>query len=112
MKLIIAIIKPHRLDEVKAALNEVGVAGMTVTEVKGHGRQKGHKEMYRGAEYFVDFLAKVQIMVAVPDPLAAGVVAAIRKGAVSGEIGDGKIFVLGLEQAVRIRTGETGEEAL
>lgn len=112
MKLIIAIIKPYKLDEVKGALNDVGVTGLTVTEVKGHGRQKGHKEMYRGAEYFVDFVAKVQIMMAVPDNLADAAVDAVRKSAVTGEIGDGKLFVLELAEAVRIRTGETGEEAL
>ncbi len=112
MKLIIAIIKPYKLDEVKGALNDVGVTGLTVSEVKGHGRQKGHKEMYRGAEYFVDFVAKVQIMIAVPDDLADAAVDAVRKSAVTGEIGDGKLFVLELSEAVRIRTGETGEEAL
>lgn len=112
MKLIIAVIKPYKLDEVKGALSDLGVAGMTVTEVKGHGRQKGHKEMYRGAEYFVDFVAKVQLMVAVPDELAEGVMNAIRSAATTGEIGDGKLFVLDLAQAMRIRTGETGEEAL
>lgn len=112
MKLIIAIIKPYKLDEVKGALNDVGVTGLTVSEVKGHGRQKGHKEMYRGAEYFVDFVAKVQIMIAVPDDLADAAVDAVRNSAVTGEIGDGKLFVLELAEAVRIRTGETGEEAL
>jgi len=112
MKLIIAIIKPYKLDEVKAALSELGLAGMTVAEVKGHGRQKGHTEMYRGAEYFVDFVAKVQVMVAVPDPLADEAVAAIRTTAQSGQIGDGKIFILELADAVRIRTGERGDEAL
>ena len=112
MKLIIAIIKPYKLDEVKAALAEIGVGGMTVTEVKGHGRQKGHTEMYRGAEYFVDFVPKVQVMAAVPDEAAEGAVAAIRDTARTGQIGDGKIFVLDLADAVRIRTGERGEEAL
>jgi len=112
MKMIIAIIKPYKLDEVKAALNDLGVAGMTASEVKGYGRQKGHKEMYRGAEYFVDFVAKVQIMVAVPDSLSDRVVDTIRDSAASGEIGDGKVFVLDLAQATRIRTGESGDEAL
>lgn len=112
MKLIIAIIKPYKLDEVKGALSDLGVAGMTVTEVKGHGRQKGHKEMYRGAEYFVDFVAKVQLMLAVPDELSEKAMDAIRTAATTGEIGDGKLFVLDLAEAMRIRTGETGEEAL
>ena len=112
MKLIIAIIKPYKLDEVKAALAELGLAGMTVTEVKGHGRQKGHTEMYRGAEYFVDFVAKVQIMAAVPDTSAEDAIAAIRDTARTGQIGDGKIFLLDLVDAVRIRTGERGGEAL
>ncbi|MDH5525815.1 MAG: P-II family nitrogen regulator [Nitrospirota bacterium] len=112
MKLIIAIIKPYKLDEVKAALTDLGVTGMTVTEVKGHGRQKGHKEMYRGAEYFVDFVAKMQLMIAVPDGLADEAMAAIRTAATTGEIGDGKLFVLELAEAMRIRTGETGDEAL
>jgi len=112
MKLIIAIIKPYKLDDVKAALSELGLAGMTAAEVKGHGRQKGHKEMYRGAEYFVDFVAKVQITVAVPDASLEEAVSAIRKAAQTGQIGDGKVFVLNLEDAMRIRTGERGEEAL
>jgi nitrogen regulatory protein PII len=112
LKLIIAIIKPYKLDEVKAALAEIGLAGLTVTEVKGHGRQKGHTEMYRGAEYFVDFVAKVQIMAAVPDEAAEGAVQAIRAAARTGQIGDGKVFILDLADAVRIRTGEHGEEAL
>ncbi|MBI5137618.1 MAG: P-II family nitrogen regulator [Nitrospirae bacterium] len=112
MKLIIAIVKPFRLDDVKAALNDIGVAGMTVSEVKGYGRQKGHKEMYRGAEYFVDFVSKVQIMIAIPDHLVDKAIAAIRETAATGQIGDGKIFVLDLAQAARIRTGETGDEAL
>lgn len=112
MKLIIAIIKPYKLDDVKAALSELGLAGMTVSEVKGHGRQKGHTEMYRGAEYFVDFVAKVQVMAAVPDAVAEEAVAAIRKTAQTGQIGDGKIFLLDLADSVRIRTGERGEEAL
>ena len=112
MKLIIAIIKPYKLDDVKAALSELGLAGMTAAEVKGHGRQKGHKEMYRGAEYFVDFVAKVQITVAVPDASLEEALQAIRKAAQTGQIGDGKLFVLPLEDAMRIRTGERGDEAL
>ncbi len=112
MKLIIAIIKPFRLEDVKAALNDIGVAGMTVSEVKGYGRQKGHKEMYRGAEYFVDFVAKAQIMIAVPDDLAAKATDAIKQSAATGNIGDGKVFVLDLAEATRIRTGESGDEAL
>jgi nitrogen regulatory protein PII len=112
MKLIIAVVKPYKLDDVKAALSELGLGGMTVTEVKGHGRQKGHKEMYRGAEYFVDFVAKTQIMVAVPDEQAEDAVAAIRQAALTEQIGDGKIFILALEDALRIRTGERGGEAL
>ncbi|MFQ5508615.1 MAG: P-II family nitrogen regulator [Leptospirillia bacterium] len=112
MKLIIAIIKPFKLDDVKAALSELGVSGMTVSEVKGHGRQKGHKEMYRGAEYFVDFVAKVQIMTAVTDEMAGQAVDAIRNSAGTGSIGDGKIFTLDLTDVTRIRTGEVGDEAL
>jgi nitrogen regulatory protein PII len=112
MKLIIAIIKPYKLDDVKAALSELGLAGMTAAEVKGHGRQKGHKEMYRGAEYFVDFVAKVQVTVAVPDAALEDALQAIRKAAQTGQIGDGKLFVLPLEDAMRIRTGERGDEAL
>lgn len=112
MKLIIAIIKPYKVDEVKAALTEIGLAGLTVTEVKGHGRQKGHTEMYRGAEYFVDFVAKAQVMAAVPDEAVEGAVEAIRAAAQTGQIGDGKVFLLDLMDAVRIRTGERGEEAL
>jgi nitrogen regulatory protein P-II 2 len=112
MKLIIAIIKPYKLDDVKAALSELGLAGMTAAEVKGHGRQKGHKEMYRGAEYFVDFVAKVQITVAVPDASLEDALGAIRQAAQTGQIGDGKLFVLDLVEAMRIRTGERGEEAL
>ncbi len=112
MKLITAIIKPFKLDDVREALSEIGVQGITVTDVKGFGRQKGHTELYRGAEYVVDFLPKVKIDVAVPDDMADGVINAITQSANTGKIGDGKIFVLELEQAVRIRTGETGEEAL
>jgi nitrogen regulatory protein P-II 1 len=112
MKLIIAIIKPFKLEEVKAALSELGIEGMTVTEVKGFGRQKGHTEIYRGSEYTVDFLPKVKIEVAIPDELVTRTVDAIVKGAKTGKIGDGKIFVSNLEEVVRIRTDERGEAAL
>jgi nitrogen regulatory protein P-II 1 len=112
MKKIEAIIKPFKLDEVKEALNEVGVAGMTVTEVKGYGRQKGHKEMYRGAEYFVDFISKVKVEVVVADDMLNKAVEAIVAAARTGNIGDGKIFVRDVEEAVRIRTGEKGADAL
>ena len=112
MKLIQAIIKPFKLDEVREALSEVGVSGITVTEVKGFGRQKGHTELYRGAEYVVDFLPKVKIEVAVDDGLLERALESITKAAHTGKIGDGKVFVFTLEQAVRIRTGETGKEAL
>ncbi len=112
MKLIVAIIKPFRLEEVKDALAQLGVQGMTVTEVKGFGRQKGHTEIYRGSEYTVDFLPKVKIEVAVADDLAARVVSGIVEGARTGKIGDGKVFVLPLEDAVRIRTDEHGDASL
>ena len=112
MKKIEAIIKPFKLDEVKEALHEVGVSGITVTEAKGFGRQKGHTELYRGAEYVVDFLPKVKIEAAVKDDIVDQVIEAIEKSASTGKIGDGKIFVFPLEQVIRIRTGETGEEAL
>jgi nitrogen regulatory protein P-II 2 len=112
MKLITAVIKPFKLDEVRDALSEVGVKGITVTEVKGFGRQKGHTELYRGAEYVVDFLAKVKIEVGVEDDQLDGAIEAISGAAKTGKIGDGKIFVTALEQAIRIRTGETGNEAL
>jgi nitrogen regulatory protein P-II 2 len=112
VKLISAIIKPFKLDDVRDALAEVGVQGLTVTEVKGFGRQKGHTELYRGAEYVVDFLPKVKIELAVDDALVDSAVEAIAKAANSGKIGDGKIFVFPLEHVVRIRTGETGSEAL
>src|SRR5580692_10360721 len=108
MKLITAIIKPFKLDEVREALSEIGVAGITVTEVKGFGRQKGHTELYRGAEYVVDFLPKVKIEVAVNDDKLDAAVEAITKAAHTGKIGDGKVFILSLSQAIRIRTGETG----
>ncbi|BBO19348.1 MAG: nitrogen regulatory protein P-II 1 [Rhodocyclaceae bacterium] len=112
MKLVTAIIKPFKLDEVREALSAVGVAGITVTEVKGFGRQKGHTELYRGAEYVVDFLPKVKVEAAVKDDLFEQVIEAIEKSASTGKIGDGKIFVFDLEQAIRIRTGETGADAL
>ena len=112
MKQITAIIKPFKLEEVREALAECGVTGLTVTEVKGFGRQKGHTELYRGAEYVVDFLPKVKIEAAVSDELVERVIEAIENGARTGKIGDGKIFVYDLEQVVRIRTGETGAEAL
>ena len=112
MKLVTAIIKPFKLDEVREALSAIGVQGITVTEVKGFGRQKGHTELYRGAEYVVDFLPKVKIEAAVPDDLVERTVEAIVKAARTGKIGDGKIFVSPLEQAVRIRTGELDAEAL
>lgn len=112
MKMVMAIIKPFKLDDVREALSDIGVQGITVTEVKGFGRQKGHTELYRGAEYVVDFLPKVKIEAAVKADLVDQVVEAISKAANSGKIGDGKIFVTGIEQAVRIRTGETGDEAL
>ncbi len=112
MKLVTAIIKPFKLDDVREALSEVGVKGITVTEVKGFGRQKGHTELYRGAEYVVDFLPKVKVEVAVAADIVDKVVEAIRNAANTGKIGDGKIFVSNIEQVVRIRTGETGPEAL
>ena len=112
MKLVSAIIKPFKLDEVREALSAMGVQGITVTEVKGFGRQKGHTELYRGAEYVVDFLPKVKIEAAVADELVDRVIEAIEGPARTGKIGDGKIFVFPIEQVVRIRTGETGSEAL
>ena len=112
MKLIIAIIKPFKLDEVKEALSQVGIEGMTVTEVKGFGRQKGQTEIYRGAEYHVSFLPKIKIEVVVADDLADQVIEAIAKSAHTGKIGDGKVFVLDIERALRIRTGEADGEAL
>jgi nitrogen regulatory protein P-II 2 len=112
MKFVSAIIKPFKLDEVREALSAIGVQGITVTEVKGFGRQKGHTELYRGAEYVVDFLPKVKLEVAIKDELLDQVVDAIEKSAATGKIGDGKVFVFNLEQVYRIRTGETGIEAL
>jgi nitrogen regulatory protein PII len=112
MKMIIAIVQPHRLDHVREALSDIGVNGMTVSEVKGYGRQKGHTEIYRGAEYQIHYLPKVKIEIATDDATAEKAVIAIREAAGQNKIGDGKIFVLDLQQAVRIRTGESGEEAL
>jgi nitrogen regulatory protein P-II 2 len=112
MKLVTAIIKPFKLDDVREALSDVGVHGMTVTEVKGFGRQKGHTELYRGAEYVVDFLPKVKVEAAIDDSLLDQVIEAITKAANTGKVGDGKIFVTNLEEVVRIRTGETGPDAV
>ena len=112
MKLIMAIIKPFRLDDVRDALSEIGIKGMTVTEVKGFGRQKGHTELYRGAEYAVDFLPKIKLEAAVQSDLVDRVIESITTAAQTGKIGDGKIFVSEIEQVIRIRTGETGPEAL
>ncbi len=112
MKLVTAILKPFKLDDVREALSDVGVTGITVTEIKGFGRQKGHTELYRGAEYVVDFLPKVKLEVAVTDEQLEPVIETITRTANTGKIGDGKIFVFNLEQVVRIRTGETGAEAL
>ncbi len=112
LKKIEAIVKPFKLDEVKDALNELGIKGMTISEVKGFGRQKGHTEIYRGAEYVIDFLPKIKIEVVVDQTLAGKVIEAIQKAALTGKIGDGKIFVLPVEEVVRIRTGETGKEAI
>jgi len=112
MKLITAVIKPFKLDEVREALSEIGVQGITVTEVKGFGRQKGHTELYRGAEYVVDFLPKVKLEVAIPEALLERALEAIEKAARTGKIGDGKIFVYSLDEVIRIRTGETGESSI
>jgi nitrogen regulatory protein P-II 1 len=112
MKKIEAIFKPFKLDEVREALSEIGVSGLTVTEAKGFGRQKGHTELYRGAEYVVDFLPKVKVEVVIPDKLLEGAIDAIIKAARTGKIGDGKIFVTSVEQVIRIRTGETDEAAI
>ena len=112
MKLITAIIKPFKLDEVREALGELGVSGVTVTEVKGFGRQKGHTELYRGAEYVVDFLPKVKVEIALTDELVDGAVEAISKSAATGKIGDGKIFIQSIDDVIRIRTGETGADAI
>jgi len=112
MKLVTAIIKPFKMDDVRAALSDIGVQGVTVTEVKGFGRQRGHTELYRGAEYVVDFLSKLKLEIAAPDEQVEAIVEAIIASASTGKIGDGKIFVAPLEQVVRIRTGETGVEAI
>ena len=112
MKLVVAIIQPHRLDGVREALTAVGIAGMTVTEVRGYGRQRGHTELYRGAEYTLSFMPKLKIEAAVADDRVDSVIEAIAKGAKTGKIGDGKVFVLDLESALRVRTGETGHDAL
>ena len=112
MKLVTAVIKPFKLDDVREALSEIGIQGVTVTEVKGFGRQKGHTELYRGAEYVVDFLPKVKLEVAISEDLLDQVIEAVAKAANTGKIGDGKIFVTNLEQAIRIRTGETGTDAI
>ena len=112
MKMITAIIKPFKLDEVREALSEIGIKGLTITEVKGYGRQKGHTELYRGAEYMIDFVPKVKLELAVADDQCEQVIETISKSANSGKIGDGKIFVTSVEQVIRIRTGETGSEAL
>ncbi len=112
MKKIEAVIKPFKLDEVKDALNEIGIQGMTVTEVKGFGRQKGHTELYRGAEYVIDFIPKIKVEIVIPDTLVQGVIDTIEKAAKTGKIGDGKIFVYPIEDVIRIRTGERGEAAV
>ena len=112
MKLVTAIVKPFKLDEVREALGDMGVSGVTVTEVKGFGRQKGHTELYRGAEYVVDFLPKVKLEIALADEMVDSAVEAIAKAAQTGKIGDGKIFISSLDEVIRIRTGETGEEAV
>ena len=112
MKLVTAIIKPFKVEEVRASLDEIGISGMTMTEVKGFGRQKGHTELYRGAEYTIDFLPKIKIEIVVSDDMVEQVKSAIIKSSASGKIGDGKIFVSNLEQVIRIRTGETGEKAI
>ena len=112
MKLVVAVIQPHRLDAARIALTEIGIEGMTVTEVRGYGRQKGHTEIYRGAEYQISFLPKVKLEIAVKDGRVDDVIQAVSKAARTGKIGDGKIFVLDLQQAMRVRTGESGDDAL
>ena len=112
MKLIMAVIQPHKLEDVRETLAEIGVQGMTVTEARGFGRQKGHREVYRGAEYVIDFLPKIKLEIAVDDDMVERAIDAIERAARTGNVGDGKIFVTGIEQAVRIRTGETGADAL
>jgi nitrogen regulatory protein PII len=112
MKKIEAIIKPFKLDDVKEALNEIGIQGMTISEVKGYGRQKGHKEIYRGAEYVVDFIPKIKIDIVVEDGWVEKVIETIKTSALTGKLGDGKIFITTVEEAIRVRTGETGEDAI
>ena len=112
MKKIEAIIKPFKLDDVKEALNEIGIQGMTISEVKGYGRQKGHKEIYRGAEYVVDFIPKIKIEIVVESDWADKVIDTIKSSAITGKLGDGKIFVTNIEEAIRVRTGETGKDAI
>lgn len=112
MKKIEAIVKPFKLDDIKEALNEIGIQGMTISEVKGYGRQKGHKEIYRGAEYVVDFIPKIKIELVVDDTVTDQVVQKVREAANTGKIGDGKIFILPVEEAIRVRTGETGPDAV
>ncbi|MDM8525934.1 P-II family nitrogen regulator [Desulfococcaceae bacterium HSG8] len=112
MKKIEAIIKPFKLDDVKEALNEIGIQGMTISEVKGYGRQKGHKEIYRGAEYVVDFIPKIKIEVIILDDMADKVIEKIQQAAYTGKVGDGKIFVFSVEEAIRVRTGEKGRDAI
>jgi len=112
MKLVVAVIRPNKIDNVKEALEEIGVQGLTVTEVRGHGRQKGHKELFRGKEYIVDLLPKIRLELALPDSKVADAVAAIQKAAQTGDVGDGKIFITPAEECIRIRTGERGEDAL
>jgi nitrogen regulatory protein P-II 2 len=112
MKLVVAIVQPHRLDAVRQALTDIGINGMTVTEVRGYGRQRGHTEIYRGAEYTISFMPKLKVEVALPDERVDDVIAAITKAARTGRIGDGKIFTMDLQAALRVRTGETGEDAL
>jgi nitrogen regulatory protein PII len=112
MKKVEAIIKPFKLDDVKEALNEIGIQGMTISEVKGYGRQKGHKEIYRGAEYVVDFIPKIKIEIVIDDQLLEKVINAIKSAAFTGKLGDGKIFIYALEEAIRVRTGETGSDAI
>ena len=112
MKLVTAVIKPFKLDDVRIALSELGVQGLTVTEIKGFGRQKGHTELYRGAEYIVDFLPKIKLEIAIVDDMVEDIISSICKAAATGKVGDGKIFVSTFEQVIRIRTGETGDEAI
>ena len=112
MKKIEAVIKPHKLDSVKEALNEIGIQGMTISEVKGYGRQKGHKEIYRGAEYMVDFIPKIKIEMVVPAEIADKVIEKIQQSANTGKVGDGKIFVSAIEETIRVRTGERGKDAI